>query len=131
MSATPRTTNGGGLDRHSSCARRPAFRLLFRHAVHFPVHRIGHTPVALRLAQRPARQHTIQAPVARGVDVGRVGLADEHGHVGVQVALLVLAVRRVAVKNRARLSPLPCAVVEAGQVAFLLLLGDLEAPHLL
>tara|TARA_B110000503_G_scaffold139044_1_gene226517 strand:+ start:1230 stop:1481 length:252 start_codon:yes stop_codon:yes gene_type:complete len=65
------------------------------------------------------------------VDVGRVGLADEHAHVGVQVAILLLAVRRVAVKDRARLSPLPCAVVEAGQVALPLLLGDLEAPHLL
>ena len=52
----------GGLDRPSSCARRLAFLLLFRHAVHFPVHRIGHKPVALRLAHRPARQHTIQAP---------------------------------------------------------------------
>ena len=52
----------GGLDSHRSRARR-----LFRHAVHFPVHRIGHKPVALRLAHRPARQHTIQA-LAIGID---------------------------------------------------------------
>ena len=57
-----------------------------------------------------------------------MGLADEHAHVGVQVALLLLAVRRVAVKDRARLSPLPCAVVEAGQVALQLLLVILRRP---
>ena len=51
----------------NSCARRLAFLLLFRHAAHFPVHRIGHKPVALRLAHRPARQHTTQAP-AIGID---------------------------------------------------------------
>ena len=52
----------GGLDSHRSRAHR-----LFRHAVHFQVHRIGHKPVALRLAHRPARQHTIQA-LSIGID---------------------------------------------------------------
>ena len=42
-------------------------RLFCRHSVHLPVDRIGHKPVALRLAHRPARQHPAQ-PLLVGVD---------------------------------------------------------------
>ena len=48
----------------------------------------GHLPVA--------------CGVARGLQAGRVGLPDEHAHVGVQVALLTVTVRRVAVEHRGR-----------------------------
>jgi hypothetical protein len=48
------------------------------------------------------RVHVVAAPVARRVQIARVGLADEHAHVGVQVALRRVAVLPVAVENRGR-----------------------------
>ena len=81
MSATPRPINGGAspaasAERSSSAVCSAAILLTS------PVDRIGHKPVALRLAHRPARQHPAQ-PLLVGVDPPprRPGVPADEGEV--------------------------------------------------
>ena len=67
----PHVAHGRWLGTRLATSRRsrthPASLLFCRHSAHLPVDHIGHKPVALRLAHRPARQYPAQ-PLLVGFD---------------------------------------------------------------